>query len=713
MALETDSGEGLHFLDYWQVIAARKEIVIAVALLMIAAGIVITRSMPRVYQAACLIQVQRETPDISLFEQRIERYDPYFLRTQFQLIQSTPVIEEVVRELNLTDLFGRAYNYLEHQDMSQAFERTVNLVSSKMKVQQFRDTDLIEIRMLFDKPEQPEGAAYEWAARTANMVARVFKSQTQRRIRETTQGGLAVLEQELAEQDRRIREKEAQLDEIREKYQISDIGGYDAEVGRMTAQILASVEMERTRAEIELQRRKVRYEQLMAITEKNNLIDVLPSVVQNESLNQLIAEKRTLEIRRSTLLRSALGANHPKVIQVSAEIDELNRKINELVEAVKMGMKAELDIAQEEYARLDAMATDLKRRERTQAGSGYREYQKTVQDLKLLRERRNFLDERYIRERINMRIPHTTVNIVQDAKLNINPPPVSPNFPMNIILSVVAGLVSGVALAYFVEYLDTSIKTVEDVEKYLKTRVLGIVPQKVRPLNDPNARVTHSEAYRVLRTNVKSSRMLGDGRAIGITSASVGEGKSLTIFNLAWVTAQLGEKTLLVDADLHRPRQHKMLGLEKSPGLCNLLLNEVSLEECIRKTAQPNLDLLPSGKLQSGSVHGLLDTELMEQLVASLKQRYDWILFDSPPIIGVSDASQLVRITDATVMVVQHRKYPRSMARRAKDMIENMGGNLLGVVLNNINLSRDYTSYYYKYQYYYYPYGDKKGRSKA
>ena len=157
-----------------------------------------------------------------------------------------------------------------------------------------------------------------------------------------------------------------------------------------------------------------------------------------------------------------------------------------------------------------------------------------------------------------------------------------------------------------------------------------------------------------------------------------------------------------MDSDLHRPRQHKILQMDPNPGLCNIIVGETTLDEAIRRTENANLDFLPSGHLANASVHGLIDTEEMARILAELKTRYDRVLLDSPPMVGVSDAAQLVRMVDGVVMVVQHRKYPRAVAKRAKDMIVNMGGNLLGVVLNNINVARDYSSYYYKHQYYYY-----------
>jgi capsular exopolysaccharide synthesis family protein len=221
----------------------------------------------------------------------------------------------------------------------------------------------------------------------------------------------------------------------------------------------------------------------------------------------------------------------------------------------------------------------------------------------------------------------------------------------------------------------------------------------MKPLLDDPGKGAHIEAYRVLRTNIHFSKKQRAVKTLCVTSGSVGEGKSLTIFNLAYVCAQLGDKVLLVDSDLHRPRQHKILGVSNAVGLANVLIGEAVLEDAILQTKVENLDFLPSGKLASGGVHGLLDTQPMVDLVEILKEKYDFIFFDAPPIIGVSDASLLVGKVDGVLLVVQHRKYPRSVSNRAKDMVQNVGANLVGVVLNNINITRDYSYYYHYYSY--------------
>jgi polysaccharide biosynthesis transport protein len=217
----------------------------------------------------------------------------------------------------------------------------------------------------------------------------------------------------------------------------------------------------------------------------------------------------------------------------------------------------------------------------------------------------------------------------------------------------------------------------------------------------------HAEAYRVLRTNMLFSRKSESWNTISVLSGGAGEGKSTTLFNLACIFAQNGDRILIVDSDLRRPSIHKMLRVSNALGLTNVLLKQNTLEEVIQITKIPNLDFLPSGKLPSSSL-SILSSAKMKDLVQELKARYDFVFFDSPPLLGVSDASILASQMDMVVQVIQYRRYPQPMTIRAKQMIHKVGGNLLGIVLNNINMSQDENYYYYSG---YYEYQSKQNDS--
>ena len=204
-----------------------------------------------------------------------------------------------------------------------------------------------------------------------------------------------------------------------------------------------------------------------------------------------------------------------------------------------------------------------------------------------------------------------------------------------------------------------------------------------------------------MRTNLLFSRKDEKLNAIAVVSAGAGEGKSTTVFNLAAVFAQNGQRVIVVDSDLRRPTLHKMIRVTNNIGLTNYLLKQNTLEEVIQTTSLPTLDFMASGKLPSSSL-GILSSAQMRALITELKQHYDYVFFDSPPVMGVSDASILASEVDMTIMVVQYRRYPQPMNIRAKQMIEKVGGNLVGIVLNNINMSQDESYYYYSGYYHEY-----------
>jgi capsular exopolysaccharide synthesis family protein len=252
----------------------------------------------------------------------------------------------------------------------------------------------------------------------------------------------------------------------------------------------------------------------------------------------------------------------------------------------------------------------------------------------------------------------------------------------------------GIGLAFFIEYLDTSVKTIDDVERAFQAPVLGVIPQNVGSLVDEGTESTHAEAYRVLRTNLLFSRKDDKLNSVLVVSAGAGEGKTTTALNLATVFAHAGQRVLLADSDLRRPALHKMLRVSNNIGLTNYLLKQNALAEVIQTTSVPLLDFMASGKLPNSSM-GILGSSPMKDMVAELKQRYDFIFFDSPPILGVSDASILASEVDLVLQVIQYRRYPQPMNIRAKQMIEKVGGNFAGIVLNNINVSQDESYYYY------------------
>ena len=583
-------------------------------------------------------------------------YDPYFMRTQFEIIQSEPVIEEVVRNLHLEEKLGKAMGYYDSLGQERAFRQTVKILSRALYVQQFRDTTLIEIKVSLS---DPRATVCEDVATIANEIARVYRDQTMRRMRDMKAKALEALKHSLDELQKKVDLAEAEMERIRKEYQIDVISsqlGTDSSLEKIK---LREMESQLIRLRLELETKKAKLDKVNSMS-ADDLASVGAYLVNDQALGELVAVRRRAEIELKRLSESSLGPKHPEVEKAQAAVNEAKAKVEEAMKGMRAAVQADYEACKAQYEALQKMVDEMKGKEREAAGTAYREFEKAKEAVEHARKMRDELEIRYNEEKVEEKIPRTIVDVIAPAQPADPDKWTSPDFTLNIIVSVLMGLVAGIAMAYFLEYLDTSVKTLDEIEKSMGISVIGVIPQKVKPFTHPNADPAHEEAYRVLRTNIRFSKKFQGGKTICITSGSVGEGKSLTLFNLAYVCAMLGDRTILVDSDLHRPKQHKMFGVANTKGLTNVLIGDISLEEAVMVSSVPNLDFLPSGRLQA-PVHGLLDTARIKQIVSALKENYDMIFFDSPPVIGVSDASTIIREMDGVILVIQHRKYPLSL----------------------------------------------------
>ncbi len=672
----------LHFLDYWRVIRSRKEIVLAVTLLVVLTGAVITFTLPKIYMSESRIAVRPDVLDVNVFQQQVVptyTYNPFFLRTQYQIIQSRRILYEVMRNLNLQEVWGKKYN---DDGSPLRAENAFLILSGSINVEQYRDTSLISIQVFRDDPEE--------AALIANEIAHVYRDYRLSLKRREIRRAIDALKNEMEKQQEVVNKAEDKVEKIRK-----DLGVTIITKGlRVDKLRLQQLEADRIAARVDMLVRKARLEQLENLTGEE-LMNASSYVVQDQVLASIRAQLIDTEVSLKLAL-SSYGENHPQVKRLMAGRDELRRQLNTALEGLKKGLMADYMVSKEKFEALDAELKAAKRTDIEAEREKYLPFERAQRNLALQRAILDALRARVAQEGIEMEVPRTPVEIVDQAEAQQRP--VKPNVYLNIILSLIFGLGAGVGLAYLIEYLDTSVKTVDDVERYLGLTVLGVIPQKVKPLIEEGPDSPYAEAYRVLRTNLQFANHGISGGAYAVVSGGVGEGKSTTLFNLAYVCAQLGDKVLIVDSDLRRPVQHTILGMSNRFGLTNVLMRDVPIEETIKPTSVPNLHFLPSGKLPRTSL-GLLDSQKMRELVKNLKARYDYVFFDSPPIMGVSDGSILASEVDGVLLVVQYRKYPRIISLRTKRIVENVGGRIVGVVLNNINILRD--DYYYYYHSYY------------
>jgi succinoglycan biosynthesis transport protein ExoP len=692
MPIEEQQESTLHFLDYWRVIRSRKEIILSVILLVVLTGMAYTLTLPKVYMANARIEVREDTMDVDVFErQLVSSYNPYFLKTQYERIQSRPMLYKVIDNLGLQQRWSEKYA---GKDGQMRKEDVYLILAGSIKVNQYRDTTLIDIQVFREDPTE--------AALIANELANVYRDQRLSMKRAEVKRSVDVLENELQKQQERLNEAEAELERVRRTGGVSLIQrGVRADKVR-----LQQLEADRIAARVDMLVRKARLDQLVALSGEE-LMNASAYMVNDQSLVVLRKQLVDTEVQLKLMLEN-FGLNHPEVKRTQAGVDELKVKLNNALDGLKRGIQADYEVSKAKYEALETELASTRETDIQTEGAQYLDFERAQRSVEVQREILTALRARVAQKTIEMEVPRTPVEVVEPAEAPPANRYVSPRVMLNIILSIMIGLAAGVGLAYFIEYLDTSVKTVDDVERYLGLPVLGVIPQKVRSLLEEGPESPHAEAYRVLRTNMQFSNKGVHGGAFAVVSGGVGEGKSTTLFNLAYVCAQLGDKVLLVDSDLRRPVQHTFLSMSNRFGLTNVLMRDAPVEEAIKATSIPNLHFLPSGKLPRSSL-GLLDSQRMRELVKNLKARYDFVFFDSPPIVGVSDASILASEVDGVLLVVQYRKYPRTISTRAKRMLENVGSNVVGVVLNNINILRD--DYYYYYHSYYSHY-DQSDESK-
>ncbi|HMP72725.1 MAG TPA: polysaccharide biosynthesis tyrosine autokinase [Kiritimatiellia bacterium] len=688
MSTENQTESTLHFLDYWRVIRSRKEIVLAVILLIVLTGAAYTLLLDPIYMARTTISVREDTLNLDVFDRQLGgfAFNPFFLRTEFERIQSKPILYQVINNLNLQARWSERYGGRDGAQMRR--EDVLRLLERSINVTQFRDTSFIEIQVF---REGEEGR--QEAAQIANEIASVYRERRLADKRNEVKVAIDAMENELMKQQEKVVEAENEVERIREELGVSLVGrGFRADNLRVQ-----QMEADRISARVDMLTRKARWEQLTSLSGQE-LINASAYIVNDPSL---VALRRTLvdsEVQLALLLEN-LGRNHPDVRRLMAGVDELKLQLERALDGLKVGVFSDYEVAKARYEALDTELDSLRREDIERQRERYLPFERASRNLLVQQEILNALRARVAQEGIKMEIPRTPVEIINLAEVPLRP--VKPNLMLNLILSLVLGIGAGVSLAFFIEYLDTSVKTVDDVERFLGLPVLGVIPQKVRSLLEEGPESPHAEAYRVLRTNMQFAAKDMRGGAFSFGSGGVGEGKSTTLFNLAYICAQLGDRVLVIDSDLRRPVQHTFVDIPNRFGLTNILLQEASLEDAVKTTSVPNLDFLPSGKLPRNAV-GLLDSERLRSLIQEAKKRYDFIFFDSPPIVGVSDASILASLMDGVFLVVQYRKYPRDISLRARRLLENVGANVIGVVLNNINIMRDDYYYYYHYSHGYY-----------
>lgn len=679
-----DSGEiRLHFLDYWRVIRVRLPLILLVLLLVVITAGVVTYFMPKQYASMVTMQIRQNSKALEVFDRSaMQGSDPRFLSTQFQILQRKEVLYPVIEALGLERKWGVPSREI-------AYFR----LSGMIRVQEIRNTELIQIVVYSTDNKE--------AMEIANRVAEEYQKRRLSEEHEFLNKSLSQLQQEVDKQRATVEQLQDVMTKIRQSTGIPDLNPDTADGGNQPENaVLLQEEQQVSQEGLRVAALRAKYDQVSRMTDDQIMRSLTTLEIEDPSITQLLPQYQEAASEEARMLNAGLGPNHPNVKALRAKKEVMGRQLAEQTIVLRKTLETNLAIAEQGLSNLrEKLETTQKNQQDTKTKSaGYYEAKNNwLQARKVLEA----AETRLSTEKIDRNIPQSPATIWEAAE--VSTAPVKPNVVLNMVLGVVVGLIFGVGLAFFIEYLDTSVKTMEDVESFLKVPVLAVIPKGISLLVNEAKDNADAEAYRILRTNIEFNRKNPDANTITLISGGAGEGKSTTMSNLACIFASGGYSTLIVDADLRRPSQHRIFGMENEVGLTDFLTTDVHLEEVVNQTKIDNLFLMTSGRLPADAV-GILNSQRMVDLIEEVKHRFDIVFFDSPPILGVSDASVLSSAVDLTIIVVQHRRFPRAMLQRVKQAINNVGGNILGVVLNNVDVRHDqhyqyYTSYYnYYYQ---------------
>ena len=682
----------LHFLDYWRVIRVHWVLIVVAFLLVLITAAIVTYFQPREYRSSVFIEVKSTAQNPRIFstgDPNLPIHDPQLAPTVFQVIQRTGILYPVIEELKLQDKWTR-------DGARPTREQSYAMLRGKLDVDEVRNTDLLQISVYDTNPQQ--------AADIANKIVAVYQDKRVEEEKEIMNRAVATMNEEVAKQQKRVDDAGVEMARIRDEEHIVDLNPEGTEDTQAPINaIVAKQEAEVNEAETMVATLSSRLEQIEKLKGEELMRMLATLNIQDPTVQKVLPNYQEAIAQEALLLNSGLGENHPKVKAVGATAQVYTKQLEEQVSSIRGALERNVKSAQATRDQLRKRLEEINTKQlaNKNLSANYTRAKNTYIKEKLLFDG---VRTRAQTQTMELAMPRIAVSVKQVAE----PPSYAarPRVGLNLMLGALVGLVVGLGLAFFIEYLDTSVKTMEDVESLLGLPVLAIIPKNINLLHKEPGDSPDAEAYRILRTNIEFNRKNPQANTISLVSGGPGEGKSTTIANLAFISAQGGYSTLVVDADLRRPVQHEIFDLNNSTGLTNYLTTQMKLDDVIVPTSVENLSVLPSGILPSDAV-GILNSQRMSDMIAELKLRYDIIFFDSPPMLGVSDASVLASEVDQTIIVVQHRRFPRAMLTRVKQAVLGVGGNVLGVVLNNVDLKHDQNYYYYTNYYGYYQPRDK------
>jgi succinoglycan biosynthesis transport protein ExoP len=740
-----------HLKDYFRILLSRKWVIISIFVLVMVGSIIYVQVIPPVYQAqAVMMKEKKDNYAATVMDLYVVRNDES-LRSQERLIANSSSVEEIKDRIRKN--YGLEFT---------TFQIIRKFSFSTPK----EEPSIIEVLAKSETAER--------ASALANTIADVYIEKTKEIEQTEVNQGVLFLQQQMQLVDDKLRKSEQELNEFREKEGIS-VNTKD--ISNVLLDELGSMQKDVSQIEMDIELAKAQLQVIQDLISEKKKSPALSSIVSTPQLDAIQNKLMELEVLLAEQL-DTLTDSHPDVIATKQKIAALRERLNSELESLfskyeKNGLDpiSELQSLVQQSIDMNVQIKGLERKAaliNTRISKFKAEHpemvSKQVQLIQLERYARMYeqsymmLLEKYEEMRLVMQMKTPGIKLLDKAP--IPNAPIAPKKMRTMLNGFILALFLSIGMAFFLEYLDDSIKRKEDVERFLGLPVMGTipafesfkVPEEVLDMRENLALTEHKEngdnqdppsnlngtdrrvsskhrkgyrkrlrkllghciiysehrspvleGYRTLGTNIMYANVDSPIKSLLVTSAAPSEGKTISASNLAITLAQMGKKVLLVDADLRRPRLHRIFLQDRTPGLADFLIKkkeeQLFLNDFIRSTKIENLFLLTCGSYLSNPGL-LLSSESMQNLMEELKPQYDMVIFDSPPVASAADSITLSTKLDATLLVVKSGKTKREMAKQAIEFIENVDADVIGVLLNNIDYSKQYGSYYYYYYYY-------------
>jgi capsular exopolysaccharide synthesis family protein len=689
----------------------------------VALAVLVTLLTPHRYTAETRLEVVQRSPIQLRLQDSVVRVAEgdtsrdaalTFLATQLAVLRSRDLAERVIRERRLvegdelvqTDARLGGAGTVSELLRPRGWEMTsaaaaaspelavhpdvIDRYAKVLAVRDVKGTDLIEVSFTTASPALSAflAAAHTQAYMDAN-------DEVRRRTDELARG---FLDRQVAESQERIVKAEAAL------------GRFAAAHPRTAANQEQKTGEQRL---TELSTNLTKYEtQRLALESRYHFLtqpdtEALPYFLDRPGIQKLRLELLTAKAQRAGVSQR-LGPNHPQMLDLRQLETELGRQVETEVRQEMAAVRMHYDAARAREDRLRRRLAQEERRAGKQRELGAR-YELLKGEVETARTLHTSLRKQRMDTAVNADLAATNVRVIERPEVPKRPS--RPNIPLNLTIGMAAGLVLSIGAAFARDYFDDTVKSPEEMEEILHVPTLAAIPafdalparaaaaalpaapqSELVVVREPWSGV--AEAFRGVRTALLLSGADEPPRVTLVTSAGAGEGKTMASLNLALALAQAGARVILVDADLRHPRAHTALGAANDAGLSSVLLGRTALPNAVQTIEEPPLALLPAGPVPSNPSE-LLGSARMGMLLTHLRDAYDFVIVDTPPVLAVTDAVLLARDADGVILVVKGEHTPRALVRRARDRLTLAGTRVLGVVVNNVNAR--WSNVYYGY----------------